>query len=65
MYYEEISEQPLGYQDDVAAPCLSVSMARAEATLIMATLIKEKTLLAHPDKNWLPEEEGWMPGSDD
>ena len=49
MYNGETRIQPLSYQDDVAAPCLNVSMARAQATLL-ATLMKEKTLLAHPDK---------------
>ena len=39
----------LAQQDDVGSPCLDVSMARVHATLL-ATLMQEKTLLAHPDK---------------
>ena len=39
----------VSYQDDVGAPCLNVDMARVQATLL-AMLMKEKALLAHPDK---------------
>ena len=49
MYYGETRIQPLSYQDDVAAPCLTVNMARTQAALL-ASLMREKTLLAHPDK---------------
>ena len=49
MYYGETRIQPLSYQDDVGAPCLDVSMARVQSSLL-ASLMQEKTLLAHPDK---------------
>ena len=41
MYFGDTRIQPLSYQDDVAAPCLSVDMARAQATLL-ASLRKRK-----------------------
>ena len=47
MYYGETRIQPLSYQDDVGAPCLDVSMARVQASL-----------LASPDKtrqDWIPD----------
>ena len=50
MYYGETIIHPLGYQDDLGAPCLNVRMARVQASLL-ASLIQEKTLLAQPDKN--------------
>ena len=49
IYFGETRIEPLSYQDDVAAPCLSVDMARTQATML-ASLMKEKTLQAHPDK---------------
>ena len=49
LYFGQVRIQPLSYQDDVGAPCLNVSMARVQATLL-ASLMKEKALLAHPEK---------------
>ena len=45
MYYGETRIQPLSYQDDVGAPCLDVSMARVQASLLASLM-----LIAHPDK---------------
>ena len=49
MYDGETRIQPICYQDDVGAPCLNVDMARVQA-LLLASLMQEQTLLAHPDK---------------
>ena len=49
MYFGVTRIQPLGYQDDVGAPCLDVSMASVQSSLL-ASLMQEKTLLTHPDK---------------
>ena len=49
MYFGETRIQPLCYQDDVGAPCLNVDMARVQASLL-ASLMQEQTLMAHPDK---------------
>ena len=49
MYFGETRIQPLSYQDDVGAPCIDASMARVQASLL-ASLMQEKALLAHPDK---------------
>ena len=49
MIFGETRIQPLLYQDDVGAPCHNVSLARVQAFLL-ASLMQEKSLLAHPDK---------------
>ena len=49
MNYGETRIQPLNYQDDVAVPCLNVNMGRSQ-TALLAGMMREKTLLAHPGK---------------
>ena len=49
MYFGETRIQALNYQDDVGAPCINAGMARVQASLL-ASLMQEKALQAHPDK---------------